>query len=45
MYFFLDKFPQNLDGFAIILQYISSLQEFGQDKTKETMFKRDKLCL
>ena len=43
---FLDKSPQKIDGFALNIQYILSLQEIGQYKTKETLeFKSDKLCL
>ena len=34
---FFGKSSQKLDGFAINLQYILSLQEVGQAKTKETL--------
>ena len=34
---FLDKFPQNINVFALNFQIILILQEVGQDKTKETM--------
>ena len=34
---FLDNYPKKLDGFALNLQYVLSLQGVGQDKTKETL--------
>ena len=34
---FLDKSHQKLDKYVLNLQYISSLQEVEQDKTKETL--------